>query len=106
MHKILFTVRTSLFGPSDPIQLMVTYADTSAHLDLVSRRAGLQAVHYLPDDVRSCTLLMEAIGPAYARVQVYARIPSGSRLGPIVERRIKANEANLPVRAKGVVNLW
>lgn len=106
MHRIIFSVETKQFGPTDPIQLMVGYADKWLPLDLMGSRHGLRAVHDLPDDVSSCTLVMEATGPAYGRVKVFALIPSGSRLGPIVEKWISADEANIAVRAKGVVNLW
>jgi len=106
LHRIVFTVRTKLFGAMDPIQLMVGYDEQWHPLALHSSRNGLRGACDLRDDVRSCTVIVEAVGPAYGRIQVFALLPSGSRLGPVIERSIKADEANLAVRAKAVVNLW
>ena len=106
MHRIVFTVRTKLFGAMDPVQLMVGHGEQWHPLALHSSRSGMRAACDLPGDVRSCTVIVEAVGPAYGRIQVFALLPSGSRIGPVIERSIKADEANLPLRAKAVVNLW
>lgn len=105
MQRIVFTVKTKRFAPDDDIQLAIAYGDQWIPLALNSARGGLRAVLDLPDGIESCDVVAEVNAPAFALIQVYALIPSGSRLGPIVEHSIKADEAYTPIRAVGVLEI-
>lgn len=105
MQRIVFTIKTKLLAPDDDIQLALGYGDNWFPLVLAGVRGGWRAVHDLPDEIDSCDVVLEVNGPAYALIRVFALIPSGSNLGPIVEHSITAQEAFTPVRAVGVLEI-
>ena len=98
-------VHTHRIPAGRPIAMAIIYRAEFVELDLQQDGSGWKASCDLPDEINSCAVEAVFNGPAFAWVEVYAKIPSRSLLGPIIARSVAEDEDNRTLSAIGVLDL-